>query len=209
MPVTTVTPTTMACFHNINMQDVTPVWLDGIVQKSFFNKFFSDFTIFPLTPLCVTPLWITAAKNAMTQQGQRHNCMRTAPPLTKCFQQLLNKNNSLSVLVKQSYIWPIFAPEAAQQTTCLQQQPRSFESAGCRLSKAWAIVLTPSLKIGFTSVATWQPGMQPVAGGAEWLTVWDWRRGSLSSFFMLISQTWRESGEGKKSCGRENKRKGE
>lgn len=72
-----------------------------------------------------------------------------------------------------------------------------------------ATAITPSLIISHLSRRDSQ-GVR-VARGLEWLTVWGWRKkGSLSSFFMLITQTWGEcSGEGRKSCGKENKRRGE
>lgn len=81
-------------------------------SKEFFDQFFSDFAIFPLTHLCVTPLRITAAKNAVTRQGQRHNCMRTAPPLTKRI-----SNSCLTKTTPFRRLWnnPIFDPFLLQR----------------------------------------------------------------------------------------------
>lgn len=115
--------------------------------------------------------------------------MRTAPPHTSeaSFPLLLSRNNSLSVLVKQSYVWPIFfSAQAGKQSTWLSSTwERLFETARCNFLTDEPLSSPHPLKIGFTSVATWQPGRPPVAGGAEWVTVWAGGKGSLSSFFYV------------------------
>lgn len=60
-------------------------------------------------------------------------------------------------------------------------------------------------KIAFTSVATWQPGRQPVAGRAEWLTIGAQRRESRLLFNVNNTDVWSERRLGAGMCSGEQK----
>lgn len=81
----------------------------------------------------------------------------------------------------------------------------------CRMQTLWHTShCHHPIPYNFTSIATWQPRSQSSLRAGVTHSLGLKEKGSLSSFFMLITWTWGEClGEGRKSCRKENKRRGE
>lgn len=99
-----------------------------------------------------------------------NRCYKVGPDTTKA-ETRLHKDRSATYKSISTIAWQKTAPilcmcnnpildlfplqrQHSKPPDCLQQKALLFETAGCELSNVRAIVLAPSLKISFTSVAS-------------------------------------------------------